>query len=312
MLFSYYFDVDKTHLLNCQFRVLQFTEKAAGVIEIMFSGEISEHRNGVRLKRETKVATFSFPPTAEGETKHDIDFTRVRFADQKKWIFTVINNKSTAQKLEVGLISTTANKNPLGMDIYHDSDEFEVELKANNLSILEPTYTPPVLTQTMVDTRFEQTGYPERFSSYSANYDGMFQNYKLSDFTQDFLEPVPAGAKFKMQVDIAPMEVIPLAGNKLFDLTIPGIGLVTMRQNALEYMLEGGSASDIVRIFFDSVQPTDFWNNGMTTKAKMTIEGDGMGQLKIQYNGQVLQAFYDHTKEFSRIEFRGELARLDN
>ena len=84
MLFSYYFDTEKTHLLNCTFRVLQFTEKAQGVIEIMFSAEIAEFKDSIRKRQEIKVATFQFPPVTDGQTKHDIDFTRVRYGDEKK------------------------------------------------------------------------------------------------------------------------------------------------------------------------------------------------------------------------------------
>lgn len=310
MLFSYYFNTDKTHLLNCTFKVLQFTEKAAGVIEIMFSGEVAEWQHGIRVKRENKVATFSFPPTPEGQTKHDIDFTRVRYADQKKWIFTVINNKDANQKLEVGIISSTANKNPLGLDIYHDDDEFEVELKANTLSILEQSYVPPVLTQTVVSTDMAQVGYPERFSSATASYDSIAQNLTVQDFRQDFSDVIPSGSYFKMQLDIAPQSVNPAEGEILFDLTIPNLGRVSLFQTGFEYLLEGGVTSDIVRILVDTpVQVVDFYENyTMKSKSKMTIEGDGNGGLKVTYLGMTLTASYDHTKEFSLIEFRGAYA----
>jgi hypothetical protein len=310
LLFSYYFDTQKTHLLNCRFRMLQFIEKAAGVIEIMFSAEIAEVQNGMTKKKEVQVATFTFPPTPEGQVKHDIDFTRVRYGDQKKWIFTVINNKDSTQKVEVGLISDTANKNPLGLDVYHDNEEFEAELKANNLAILEPTYIPPVLTQTIVDAKFEQPGYPERFSSYTATYDSTYQNFKLSDFTQDFLEPIPAGASFQIQLDIAPYEVQPLADIRVFDLIIPNLGQVGLLKNGLEFLIHNGLPSNAVRTMFtQEIQPEDFWNYGMTTKAKMTIEGDGNGKLTIRYYDTTLEAAYDHTLEFSGMELRGAQAR---
>jgi hypothetical protein len=313
MLFSYYFNAEKTHRLNCRFEVLQFSEKAAGVIEIMFSAEINEIMNGIRKKKEVNVATFSFPPTPEGQVKHDIDFTRVRYGDDKKWIFTVINNKDNNQKLSVGLISETANKNPLGMDIFHDDDEFDVELKANNLAILEPNYVAPVLTQTMVNTQFAQPGYPERFGSLSASYDSIYQNYKVSDFTQGFLEPIPAGSKFKIQLDLAPKEVVPLDGNELFGLTIPNLGSISLLTNGLEYKVKDADVMDIVRAFFpEHVKPEDFWNNGMTPKARLTIEGNGEGILTVRYFDTSIIGAYDHNSTFSGMEFLGALARLDN
>lgn len=310
MLFSYYFDTQKTHLLNCRFRVLQFTEKAAGVIEIMFSAEITERLNGIARKKETKVQTFSFPPTIEGQTRHDIDFTRVRFSDQKKWIFTVINNKDNNQKASVGLISSLSNKNPLGMDIYHDDAEFNVELKANNLSILESTYVPPVLTQTLVSTGFEQPGYPERFSSYTANYDGMALNYSVKDFRQDFLESIPTDTPFKIELDIAPQVVTPKSGEKIFDLVIPYLGRISLLKTGLEYLIHDGMSSDAARVFFEApVQPSDFYaNNVMSTKARMKIEGDGLGKITVTYNNKTITSVYDHKQEFSYLDFRGAYA----
>lgn len=313
MLFSYYFDSDKNHKLNCRFQVLQFAERAAGVIEIMFAAEITETKNGTRLKRETQVATFTFPPTPEGETKHDIDFTRVRYGDEKKWIFTVINNKDNKQKATVGLISETANKNPLGMDIYHDDEEFNVELKANNLAIIEQGYQPPVLTQTLFSNTFAQAGYPERFGSSSASYDGTFQNYLLSDFSQGFLEPIPVGAPFKLEMDLAPADVQPYKESRIFDLNIPKLGRISLLSIGLEYMIENGMADNVSRELFEiPATPEDFWNQGMKAKARMTITGDGLGTLSVKYGGATLTGVYDASVRFSDITFAGKTVRIDN
>ncbi|MEB2276865.1 hypothetical protein LAV82_22875 [Bacillus sp. ILBB4] len=310
MLFSYYFDSEKTHLLNCRFNVLQFAEKAEGVVEIMFSSEISEVLNGVTKKKESSVNTFSFPPTPDGQTKHDIDFTRVRYADQQKWIFTVLNNKNSAEKAVVGLVSSTVNKNPLGQDIYHDDEEFNVELKANNLSILEDSYVPPILTQTLVDTLFDEAGYPERFSSFTATYDSSAKNYTVKDFRQDFLEEIPTQTAFKIQLDLAPLEFTPVSGERIFDLTIPQLGRISLLKSGLEYLIQDGLTNDIVRLSFDSaVKASDFFaNDAFTTKAKMTIEGDGLGNLTITYYGQTLIGIYDPTKTFLHMDFKGAYA----
>lgn len=309
MLFSYYFDTEKTHLLNCTFRVLQFTEKAQGVIEIMFSAEIAEFKDSIRKRQEIKVATFQFPPVTDGQTKHDIDFTRVRYGDEKKWVFTVINNKDNTQKAEVGLISTTVNKNPLGLDVFHDDETFNAELKANNLSILESTYVPPVLTQTVANVAFETAGYPERFSSFTANYDKTYQNQIVKDFRQDFLDPIASASPFKISLDIAPINIMPAEGTKIFDLAIPYLGTISLHQTYMQFLIHDGTSGDIQRVLFDStVSPSDFFDNGMTSKAKMTIEGDGIGTLTIKYNDQTLEAVYDSSKEFSYIDFQGAYA----
>ena len=310
MIFSYYFDTKKTHLLNCKCRALQFTEKAQGVIEIIFSAEIAEVVNGNVKKRETSVATFSFPPTPQGETKHDIDFTRVRYGDDKKWIFTITNNKDISQKLTVGLISEAINKNPLGADVYHDDAEYNVELKANNLSILENSYVPPVLSQTLVNATFDQPGYPERFSSYTASYDSVARNYAVKDFRQDFLEEIPEGVAFKIRLDVAPQSVEPVEGERIFDLVVPQLGRFSLNKTSFEYLIHNGLAGDVIRTVFDAeVKPSDFYSNGtMTSKAQLIIDGDGAGTLIVSYNGKTLTGTYDHTSTFKYIDFRGAYA----
>ncbi len=306
MLYSYYFDVEKKHLLNCHFNVLQFVEKPQGVVDVVFSIEISEWNNGVLRKRETKADTFSFPPTAEGQSKHDIDFSRVRYGSEKKWIFTVTNNKNNAQKAEIGLISQTANKNPLGVDIIHSSNLFNAELKGNNLSILESTYVPPVLTQTVVNNQFAQAGYPTGFQSNSAVYNSRYQNMEAKDFKQNFLESMPARSSFRIQVDIAPKTVSTESG-PVFVLSVPGIGEISLHKTSLDYLPLGGEVSDIKRVIFDQeIKASDFWTTAPTSKARMVITGNGQGELTIGYNSKTIETAYDSSKEVSMFEFKSE------
>jgi hypothetical protein len=312
MLFSYYFDPKKTHRLICGFNVTSITEQKNGGVDIAFDASVSEIHNNIVVKHEVISRTFNFPKAVEGEGKHDIDFTRVRHGATKKWIFTVTNNKNTAQRAVVGLLSDTANKNPMGMDVYHDSKELEVELKANNLSILEQAYVPPVLKQTLASTKFSQAGFPIGFDSRNAAYDSIYLNYKVSEFTQSFNQPIPAGAKFTMEMDIAPIETTPLNSFSIFDMEIPKLGRFSLLKSGMEYMIQDGLASDVSRTFFDAqVTPADFWNKGMTNKARLKIEGDGAGKLTITYYGKTIYGIYDHLKTFSTINFRGALARTE-
>lgn len=305
MLYSYYFNIQKTHLLNCRFRVLQFTELEQGMNQIMFSAEIEEVKNGAIKKKETKTATFSFPPSTD-ETQHDIDFSRVRYAEQKKWLFTVINNKDSSQTLTVGIISDTLNRNPLGLDVWHNNQDFNAQLKGNNLSVLESSYKPPVLTQTLVNNTFNNPGYPERFSSVHSSYDSTYRHFTLSDFTQEFLESIPAHTPFKISMDIAPESVTPNEGYHIFHLDILNLGRVSLLTNGLEYKIHDGSISDIEKETFESnVNIADFWNNGvMTAKSRLTIEGDGSGQLSIRYFDKVIEGNYDSSKEFKEMSFK--------
>lgn len=309
MLFSYYFDPEKTHLLNFSFTMLQYTEKEAGAIEVMFSAEIAEILNGITKKKEVIVSAFTFPHTTD-KTKHDIDFTRVRYGTERKWIFTIINNKDASQNVQVGLISHSANKNPMGMDIYHKDETYDANLKANNLSILEGNYIPPILKQTIVNATFEQAGYPERFSSYTAQYNKDEKNYTVKDFIQDFLEPIPATASFDISLDIAPLSVTAASGSKVFSLNVTGLGEVNVYRTGLEFTLEGGTGSDSVYASFNrEINPDEFFIAGtMTSSARLRIVGGGNGTLTVSYAGETLSANYDHTKEIKGIKFRGEYA----
>ncbi|ARC67388.1 hypothetical protein B14_200177 (plasmid) [Bacillus licheniformis] len=309
MLFSYYFDTRKMHVLNCHFRVIQFAEKAEGEIEIIFTAEISEKINGITKKSETKTSTFKFPASQKGETKHDIDFTRVRYAEQKKWIFTVKNNKDTRQSVTIGLISSTANKNPLGLDVYHDSSEFDAQLKANNLSILEKNYNVPVLTQTLVYETFDNAGYPDKFSSFTAQYDETGKNYTVKDFRQDFLEEIPERTAFTIKLDLAPLNVDPVAGSKIFTLEIPNLGEFNLTKISFDYLIHNGTSSDYVRAYFDeALNVSDFYKEPIIlNKAKLIIEGDGEGNLSATYAGKTIKAVYDSTQTFSYINFKGGL-----
>lgn len=308
MIFSYYFDAEKTHLLNCRFQVLQFSELALGFIELMFSAEMIEIQNGYTMKKESKVATFSFPPVIEGQEKHDVDFTRVRYAKDKKWIFTCSNNRQTDQKVEVGLISTTANKNPLGMDIYHDDEEFEVQLKANNLSILEPTYVAPVLNQTLVNATFDNPGLPERFQSVSASFNSTFKLVELSEFTQTFLEPIPVFAPFTITMDVAPRTVIPKVGTEIWKLEVANLGIFSLHTYGIEYVMHGGTLTETVRAFLDGPLTNDlFFHQGMKAPARLVIQGDGKGQLTFSYAGKKVTGTYDASQNMSQLSFRGAL-----
>lgn len=310
MLFSYYFDTLKTHLLNCKCTILQFTEKAAGNIEIGFSIEIAEIINGATKKKESLAGSFLFPPTSGGETQNSFLFTRTRYGDEKKWIFTVRNNINTSEMFTVGLISESANKNPLGMDVYHTDEDYKSELKANLLSVLENAYVPPKLTQTVADSRFEKIGYPERFSSLHTSYDSLYQLMELTEFKQELLENVPAASSFKISLNIAPAELSTVVSD-LFTLTIGNLGFVRLYQDSFQFRLQNGSISDGISTNFDStIDLTKLFKNGLTSLSKLSLEGDGVGTVTISYNGKTITSPYDASLAISGLEFKGATKTL--
>lgn len=306
MLFSYYFDVEKKHLLNFSLSTLQYSEKAEGSVEIMLSAKVTEIMDGIQKRQEVQVGTFTFPYTTDA-TKHDIDSSRVRYGKEKKWIFQVTNNKNNAQKITVGLISNTANKNPLGVDIYQDEEGYQVALKGNNLSILENSYVPPVLTQTVANSTFDTAGYPERFTSQSAQYESRYLMMSGKDFRQDFLDAIPVNTPFTIKLDIAPMAALPTEGTKLFDIVVPNLGTVSLTTISLDYLIHNGTGNDTVKVLFDkAIAVEDLFQSGVKSNAKLTIIGDGSGNVTVSYNGKTLNGVYDSSQSFMRIILNGE------
>src|SRR5690606_36246893 len=91
---------------------------------------------------------------------------------------------------------------------------------------------------------------------------------------------------------------------------------------SLDFLIKDGTISDIQRASFEqSIKIEDFWTStNMTNKAKLIIEGDGIGNLTIQYNQTKVQAQYDPSIPFSSIGFVGGVvsenelieSRIDN
>ena len=86
MLFSYYFDTDKQHVVNCGVDITSVNEKASREVEIIFTAYIEELSDGLLLKRESVNRIFTFPFNPSDSSNHDIDFLRKRYADEQKWI----------------------------------------------------------------------------------------------------------------------------------------------------------------------------------------------------------------------------------
>lgn len=307
MLFSYYFDTKKTHLLNCDFKMIEIAEASEGMTKITYEASIEEKVNSISKKREKLTGIFNIPPAKEGSPLHDVEFDRIRHSGSKKWIFTITNAKNTSQTALVGLISTTINKNPLGFDVYNDNGELDTELSENNLATLDPSYIPPVLTQTVVDAEFKQEDLPIRFTSFTAKFDETDLTTITKEFRQDFREEIPPEVPFKMEMHIAPLSIDSIDTERVFDFIAPNLGRVSLLKNGLEYLIHNGLNSDTVRIFFDApVKLSDFLLDGtLTIKSHFLIEGDGEGNLTIKYYNQTITSIYDHLKPLSYVHFRG-------
>lgn len=302
LLFSYYFDVNKTHLVNCGFQINNIKTKQDGNKEVEFLAYIEEIENDNTNKRESITGIFTFPSGSQKE-EHDIDFIRTRYEREKKWIFEIRNNKNPEEKVIIGLITETANKNPLGLDIYHNEDNYKAELRANNLSQLEQSYVAPKLTQTIAYGNFNEPGYPYGFTSLTAKYDAINKLFELSDFTQIFRDPIPPSSAFRIEMDIAPLSIAPKNGSHIFSLSIKNLGTVSLLTDRIAYQKKNDT--NVIETYFSSyIDPSYFYSNGFKENAKLIISGKENGEITIQYGGLTIQGTYDHTKEIPEMSLQ--------
>jgi hypothetical protein len=300
MLFSYFFDTKKTHRLEFHFQMLDYAIRDNTTIEVLFNGKVTEIIDDMVVRSESKLGTFRFDPA---NNEHDIDFHRIRIAEQDKWIFHIKNNKDASQDVIVGLISKTANKNPIGLDIYHTSDLYTAELKGNNLAIVEQEYQPPVLTQTLIYTTFNTPEYPKGFTSNTAIYRSDKQMYELKDFRQELNPSIDKNTAFSVEMNIAPVNTN-VQGDIIFAFKIDGVGQVQLLKNYLQFIKEGEDYTTAVKVPLDApATPEYFYNfNSFLETSKMIVSGDGVGRVTISYAGRQFTANYNANQEIKFIE----------
>ena len=324
MKFSYYFDQERNHRMEMGIDIFTISQLSDNSISISFLTYIEEIKNDVTLGREEKNSSFVFSADSQSEDDHDIDFIRTRYDSQNKWIFEVKNNRNPEQTITIGLISKTAISNPLGCDIYHQGEKYEGELKANNLAQLEDTYIPPIIQQTIINETFSKEEYPNGFTSLTGNYDDVKQLLRLSDFSYTLSKPILAEANFSISFNLAPESFEAEIPPDIFSLKISGVGTITMKQNGIAYLMEGEDESSIIEKVYDEkdlpLNTIEFYNEEFTEKSKLTVNGDGQGNLFISYAGLHINAIYNHQNEIPLIEFNtmnantGEsiLSKMDN
>ena len=313
MIFSYYFDVEKTHRLNCGMDVESFiVNSTTQNVTLQYNAYIEEIKEGSRLRRESKRGTFTFALTQQTSTlrDYDFDFLRTRVDEDAKWIFEIRNNRNPNQQVLIGLITHSANKNPLGLEMIYKENRFDGDLKANVISRLNDTYKAPVLEQTVVRNLFSTPGFPNGFTARSATYNSQFQLYDVASFEQVFPEAIQKETVFELSVDIAP-NTLNTETNDVFSLDIRGVGEVFFKKDGVHYKKEGEVTSQFVTYPSSTVLQTSFFfNSGMTTNAKMIVSGDGKGEVTIRYGGLTLKGSYNHQKPITAMKYKGALKKI--
>jgi len=305
MLISYYFDTDKKHKLNFGIQIKSF-KLSGNNYDMSLVGYIEEWINNIRVKREEKNGNFQLKLSEV--SKHDLDLIRTRYANEKKWIFEIINNKNNTQRLLIGLISGTANKNPIGVDIYNDETQYNLLLKGNNLSQIEDTYKPPVITQTIGSLTFDTEGYPNGFSSLTASYNKGQQLFDVKDFKFIFSEPIPEQCEFHLEMDIAPSKMIVPNSDSLIWIHLDGVGDFQLTQSGIVFK---NGETEISGLFESELSVTDFYDNGFKPKSRFIIEGDGKGNLSFCYAGVEITAPYNHLTSHRYVELKYNILPME-
>lgn len=300
MKYSYFFNAEKSHRLEFSFEVQNYKALDNGNTEIVFIARVSEFINNEQARSESKTGTFVF---AAGNKGHDVDLLRIRISEQDKWVFHVKNNKDASQDVIVGLITKTADANPLGEDIYHTSPIYDAELKGNNLAILEQSYQPPVLTQTLVYTTFATPEYPIGFSSHTATYSSQRLLYELKDFRQVFSQPIESHTAFSIEMNVAPLNTNTV-GDSIFWVNVDGIGRFEAQKKNLVFVKEGDEYVNAVKIPLNVALVPEllYKSNSFMNASKLTISGNGIGKLTVTYAGKQFIVDYNAGQPIQFVE----------
>lgn len=309
MRYSYFFNEDKSHRIEFAFEVQSHRAQSNGSVEITFIARVTQFIDNVRERSESKTGIFLFDVN---NTNHDIDFLRIRIAEQNKWVFQIKNNKDSRQDVIVGLITKATTGNPLGMDVFHDTTSYTAVVKANNLSILEQNYQSPVLTQTLVYTTFNTPEYPIGFSTETGIYDSSKLLYKLRDFNQLLQQPIEPYTSFSVEMNVAPLSV-EAKNEKIFVVNVDGVGRFELLRTNLVFVQEGSEYVNAIKIPIGStITPETFYRNGTYTSAsKLTISGNGVGKLTISYLDKQFTVDYVAGQQIQSISLAGQEASID-
>src|SRR5690606_38714592 len=238
----------------------------------------------------------------------EIDFLRKRFADENKWIIEIQNNKNKSQSIVIGLISPTLNRNPLGLDIYHDEDAYDSESRANNLSALEAGEMSPTIKQTIVNAKFESAGYPRGFSStYSEQKDGIMT---LTNFTETFFEAIPKETPFTIEMDLAPVELnMKYFGDPMFTIEVPNIGVFKAYEDGIALTKTNQTADHTIVEYFDTPKSAeDFYADTFTSDSRLVMEGDGRNSLHVRYGGKSIHTTYSSDVELTELKMKASVS----
>lgn len=307
MEYIYSFDALKKHTLSFSFLIEQYLEKANGVIDMFVTGIVKETKDGKVLHKESKSRTFSFKNKSDKQVQHDLNLSRIRYADEKKWILSVTNNEASTEKLEVGVISETANKNPLFVDVFSGDKVYSYYIKGNNLAQLEAGFVAPILEQTIVNYTFDQAGVPDGFIVDSSTYNKQMQAITTDGFNYMLPSAIQGDTVFTAKFNLVPTALTGSLDGALFTVTFDTVGTLTVFPDRMSFLNTGyPNGAAINKTFANPITDLkQLYEIIYKRESEVQFSGNGKGSLAISYNGTTLDVTYDPTLNYMSIIMGG-------
>lgn len=292
MRFSYYFDLEKTHVIAFDLKKETLVQLTDGRLALSLDASIEEKVGDNVLKREEKSQTFLFMPDDLDIDRHDLTVSRYRIPEQGKWILEVKNRQNEGEELTIGILSGT-KADPVLLEVEHD-DDYRATAQANTLSKIASEYNPPLIAQTRFDYAFEGPGLPQEMTSKTATYDGAKQAIRLSDLKVSMPTLDVVGAQFETSIQIVPETLVPSPGTDLlFMVDLESIGTVEVLSDKMRFtpgML--GSAS--VEMLWGAALSKDVLESYYVhPEANFYVKGDGVSKLTIGWYGKEIITTYN-------------------
>ncbi|MGF0347757.1 hypothetical protein ACQR3P_29375 [Rhodococcus sp. IEGM1300] len=292
MKFSYFYDLDKNHAVVYDLKQDTIVTLTDGRIALTFDASVSETVNGTVLKQEKQKKTFVFMPDDTNLDLHELTVSRVFIAEQGKWILEVKNRQDDNESITLGILTDT-KKQPVLLEVEHE-DDYEAFAQANTLSRIASEYSPPLVSQTRFDYRFEGAGLPEEITSTTARYDENRQAVVLSDMVLTLAPLSLAKAQFEVSMQILPESVDPAEGTShLFTVDIEGLGRVEVMKDKMQYTGELIGSRPVTALWPKPLSLEDLSSYYIHPEAKLSVIGDGAKELAVTWNGVALKAPYN-------------------
>lgn len=296
MKFSYFYDLAKTHAVVYDLKQDTIVTLTDGRIALTFDASVSETVNGETIKEESQKKTFVFMPDDTNLDLHELTVSRVFIAEQGKWILEVKNRQDDTESITIGILTDT-KKQPVLLEVDHE-DTYEAFAQANTLSRIAAEYSPPLLSQTRFEYRFDGPGLPEEITSGSVSYDENKQAIVLSDMVLTLAPLSLAKAQFEVSMQILPESVRPAEGTShLFTVEVEGIGKVEVMKDMMQYTGNLVGSRPVTAAWEKPLALSDLSSYYIHPEAKFSMVGDGAREVAVTWNGVTLKAPYNPTTQ---------------